>query len=86
MSHGAIAPPENWVEKLTLERAEFINFCRGYCPEKKRILGDRSFVDEIRSLQLGAEAEANDNFLDWRYSDGEISHVDGLRLSAYGSI
>ncbi|MFH0957758.1 MAG: RNA-directed DNA polymerase [Pseudomonadota bacterium] len=86
VSHGAIAPPENWVEKLTLERAELINFCRGYCPEKKRILGDRSFVDEIRSLQLGSEAEANANFLDWRYSDGEISHIDGLRLSAYGSI
>ena len=62
--------------------SEFIKYCNGNIPEK-RIFKDFSFIDELRTLQIGNGKEQIYNFLNSRYNDKEQFGLFGLRLGGW---
>lgn len=62
----------------------FLSFCTGNIP-RVREANDLSFLDEIRTLQLGQKTSKLYDLFTTRYNDKEIFIPSGTLLGSYGT-
>jgi len=82
-SFGVFEPPGDWIQKLTPNNQEYINFCM-FARLSSRILTDFSYEDELRSLQINSDTSVRQTLMTTRFSDDECINLDALLDSSYG--
>jgi hypothetical protein len=83
--YGVCSLGANVLSALGHEQREYLQFCRGV-PSDKRVANDFSYLDEIRSLQLGRQAFDRLRMLDTRFADEELTPFEALYIGEYYGI
>ena len=76
--------PSKWIESLSETDLELLRFCQ-FSSAESRIVKDHSFIDELRTLQLGERKEVLKSIIDTRFSDLEQINLSALLISGYSS-
>ncbi|MGD0650670.1 MAG: RNA-directed DNA polymerase [Verrucomicrobiia bacterium] len=83
--YGVCSLNTNVLSALEHEQREYLRFCIGI-PSDKREANDFSYLDEIRSLQLGRQAVDRLRMLDKRFADEEVTLFEALYIGEYYDI
>lgn len=76
---GILDPPEDWVNQLSPEHREYIQFCM-FPPNSSRVLDDYSYEDELQTLQINSGPSLRDHFMTTRFSEKEQVSFDAIML------
>ena len=83
--YGVCSLSTNTLSALEHKQREYLRFCLGI-PSDKREANDFSYLDEIRSLQLGRQAMDRLRMLDKRFADEEVTLFEALYIGEYYGI
>lgn len=75
--YGLCLPPSEWIDRQPQYSRSMIDFCKG-TPIGSRLRADFSYIDELRSLQIGSSAEEMSSFLWTRFDDRELISLEAL--------
>lgn len=81
---GAVVVPSAWVEGLPLSDREIARLCLFSTPYG-RAMGDHSFEDEVRTLQLGEPSDNMQAIVNTRFSDLETLNPASFLSGEYWS-
>lgn len=80
--YGACSISAGCLSQLDSRHRDFLKFSSGETPAK-RVLNDFSYLDEIRSLQLGRQPNDRTAMLDHRFSYEEMTAFEALYIGEY---